>query len=46
MRDTWEGCKIVWRREPLTVVAVVSAVLAGVLAIAQLLYALLFQSSW
>lgn len=33
MRDTWEGAKIVWRREPLTCVAVVMALIAGVAAI-------------
>lgn len=40
MRDTWEGCKIVWRREPRLVVAAVAALTAGVLAIVQMLYTL------
>jgi hypothetical protein len=41
VRETWEGCKIVWRREPLMVVAVVTAVIAALLAIIQMFYALL-----
>jgi hypothetical protein len=41
MRDTWEGFKIVWRREPRLVIAVVCYVLSGVLAVAQMVYALL-----
>jgi hypothetical protein len=40
MRDTWEGFKIVWRREPLMAIAVVAALTAGVLAIVQMLYSL------
>lgn len=40
MRDTWEGLKIVWRREPHMIVAWVGGLIAVLAFIAERLYSL------